>query len=104
MLEEGHKAVRLLISGRVQGVCFRYWTVQTATQHSLDGWVRNMSDGNVEALFVGGEDQVDEVVLKCHLGPSSARVDNIEISGAIGITPKGFFQKATVDIDERRGL
>ncbi|MBT5185320.1 MAG: acylphosphatase [Kordiimonadaceae bacterium] len=103
MLDKGLKAVKLLISGRVQGVCFRHWTVQTATAHSLDGWVRNLSDGNVEALLVGEDKQVEAVILKCKSGPSSAKVDHIEITSAIGITPKGFSQKPTLDINERRG-
>ena len=104
MLDEGFKAVKLLISGRVQGVCFRHWTVQTACEHSLDGWVRNLSDGNVEALLVGKEEQVDAVILKCNSGPPEAVVDHIEVTNAIGITPKGFSQKPTLDVNERRGL
>lgn len=98
------KAKRLIIWGRVQGVCFRHWTVQNATAHSLDGWVRNRADGSVEALLVGEPDNVDAMILLCGTGPPTARVDNIDMSDAIGITQKGFKQKPTVDIDERRGL
>lgn len=104
MLEDGHKAVRLVISGRVQGVFFRDWTLKEATALKLDGWVRNRSDGTVEALLVGPDSDVDNMTDRCRIGPTSAKVDQIEISKAVGITKHGFFQKPTVNINERRGL
>lgn len=103
MLEDGHKAARLVISGRVQGVFFRDWTVQNATSLNLDGWVRNRSDGTVEALFVGTFDSVDKIIKMCWVGPRSAKVDDIEISKAMGITQKGFIQKPSINFHERRG-
>ena len=102
MLEEGHKAVRLIISGRVQGVWFRGWTVEQAKGFSLDGWVRNRADGTVEALVVGSEQDVDRMIECCREGPRLALVNNIEIQEAMGITPRGFTQKPTVDIEKRR--
>ena len=102
MLDEGHKAVRLIISGRVQGVWYRGWTVDAATSLGLDGWVRNRADGTVEALIVGLERDVDSLILKCEQGPPFASVDHIDIQPAMGITPKGFTQKPTVDIEKRR--
>ena len=104
MLEEGHIARRLLISGRVQGVFFRDWTVRNATELNLDGWIRNRSDGTVEALFVGPEEDVNKIIKFCRNGPPRSKVDGIEISEAIGITKKGFIQKPTVNVDERRGI
>lgn len=104
MLEDGHKAVRVIISGRVQGVFYRDWTVRNASQLNLDGWVRNRSEGTVEALFVGPEAAVDKMIKSCYQGPSSARVDDIEITPARGITKKGLQQKPTVNVHERRGL
>ncbi len=98
-----NKAVRLIISGRVQGVWFRGWTVDQATALGLDGWVRNRADGNVEALIVGPEASVDHMIEHCWHGPGMANVNNIEIQPALGITPKGFTQKPTVDIEKRRG-
>ena len=89
MLEEGHKAVRVLISGHVQGVFFRDWTVQNALALNLDGWVRNRSEGTVEALFVGPEDVVDKMVKMSWTGPSAAKVEDIEVTKAMGITKKG---------------
>jgi len=102
MLEKGHKAIKLKITGRVQGVWYRGWTVGEATSLGLDGWVRNVADGSVEALVVGEEAKVEELVRRCHTGPTAARVDNIVISEAMGITPKGFVQKPTVDYAESR--
>ena len=71
------KAVQVRIYGRVQGVWFRAWTVQAATDLGLAGWVRNRADGSVEALFVGAADAVEAMVAKCHEGPPVARVDEV---------------------------
>ncbi len=104
MLEPGHKAVRLIITGRVQGVWYRGWAVEQAGLLALDGWVRNRADGTVEALIAGPESQVDRMITKCRRGPKLAKVSHMDIQPAMGITPRGFIQKPTVDIDERRGL
>lgn len=103
MLDEGHKALRVLIFGRVQGVFFRDWTVKTALKLGLNGWVRNRSDGTVEALVVGDSETVDKMVKECWIGPSTAKVENIELSNAIGIVKDGFEQKPNVNLNERRG-
>ncbi len=102
MLDKEHKAVRIIISGRVQGVWFRGWTVEQATMLGLDGWVRNRADSTVEALIVGPEGPVDQLIALCRKGPRLAKVDNVEIQSAMGITPKGFIQKPTVDIEKRQ--
>jgi acylphosphatase len=68
------KAVRVVISGRVQGVWFRGWTIEAAYHHGLDGWVRNRRDGTVEAVFAGADDQVEAMIQACRHGPSMARV------------------------------
>ena len=65
------------IEGRVQGVWFRGWTVEQARLRGLDGWVRNRSDGTVEALFSGLRDKVDEMVAACHGGPPAALVRTV---------------------------
>jgi acylphosphatase len=70
---------RLRISGMVQGVSFRYFTARTARQHQVTGWVRNLPDGTVEALFEGEEMEVRQVVDWCRQGPSQARVDGLEV-------------------------
>ncbi|QLH39841.1 MAG: acylphosphatase [Defluviicoccus sp.] len=65
------------IEGRVQGVWYRGWTVQEAMRRRLSGWVRNRSDGSVEALFAGPDAVVAEMVLLCWQGPDSARVTDV---------------------------
>lgn len=67
-------AVRVIVEGRVQGVWFRGWTVQEAMVRGLDGWVRNLGDGTVEALFSGDEMAVRGMVDACRQGPPAARV------------------------------
>ena len=104
MLKEGQKAVRLIITGHVQGVCFRHWTTQNANQLSLDGWVRNRTDGSVETLLVGDKHHVEEMMHRCEEGPPTAKVAKIDVSEAIGITARGFILKPTVNLLERRGF
>ncbi|MFA7535040.1 MAG: acylphosphatase [Desulfuromonadales bacterium] len=67
------------IRGRVQGVSFRYYTSRTAEQHAVGGWVRNLPNGDVEAVFEGSESAVRQVVEWCRQGPDAARVDEISI-------------------------
>ncbi len=73
------KTIRILISGRVQGVSYRAWTVGAANRHGVHGWVRNRTDGTVEAVFHGLEEKVDALINDCWKGPSAAKVSNIEI-------------------------
>lgn len=96
------RAVRLIISGKVQGVFYRGWTAQTATELGLDGWVRNRADGTVEAFLYGSSELIDQMSLKAKDGPKMAVVDHVEIIQAIGITPKGFKQKPTIDMRDSR--
>ena len=65
---------RVIIQGRVQGVGYRAWVEHRARAHALEGWVRNRTDGSVEALFSGPQDVVADMVTLCRRGPSSARV------------------------------
>jgi acylphosphatase len=66
------------VSGTVQGVYFRATTRDTAREHGVDGWVRNLDDGRVEAVFEGPEDAVEAMVEFCHEGSPAARVDDVE--------------------------
>lgn len=95
-LPTGHKAVRLRVEGRVQGVSYRLWTVDVATNLSLTGWVRNRRDGSVEVLAVGPIEQVDALVLACRRGPSLAQVTNLVIEPAQGIVADDFRALPTV--------
>ena len=69
----------VLISGRVQGVGYRYATVDTASQLGLTGWVRNLSDDRVEAVFEGARVVVEEMVRWCHIGPPAAVVKDVVV-------------------------
>jgi acylphosphatase len=96
MLPDGHVARRLRITGRVQGVWYRGWTVEAARSLGLDGWVRNRIDGSVEALAVGPAEAVEQLIRRCAEGPPAARVDRVEVEPAQGIVAAGFVQKPTV--------
>ena len=69
--------IQVTIRGRVQGVGYRAWVEHRARAHDLEGWVRNLSDGSVEALFAGPPDAVAAMVERCRRGPSSARVEAV---------------------------
>lgn len=69
---------RVLVSGRVQDVFFRDSTRREAGRVAVAGWVRNLPDGRVEAVFEGGEDAVERMVAWCRDGPDSADVADIE--------------------------
>ncbi len=71
--------VHVWISGRVQGVCFRMYTCDEAMRLGLAGWVRNLPDGRVEAVFEGDRHLVDQAVAWCHHGPSHAYVTDVEL-------------------------
>ncbi|HDP25429.1 MAG TPA: acylphosphatase [Deltaproteobacteria bacterium] len=73
------KAALLTIHGRVQGVWFRASTQEKAIEHGVTGWVRNTSDGSVEAHVQGEDAAVEKLILWCHTGPSGARVEQVEI-------------------------
>jgi acylphosphatase len=67
------------VSGRVQGVFFRSQTADIAQRLGINGWVRNLSDGRVEALFEGEKEQVEEEIEFCRRGPLGAYVQNLDI-------------------------
>jgi acylphosphatase len=77
----GSKKTRahVFVSGRVQGVYFRQNTKQVAIRHKVTGWVRNLPDGRVEAVFEGDEMDVNEVIEWCHVGPPKAKVDDVNV-------------------------
>ncbi|WP_434405516.1 acylphosphatase [Sphingobium sp. DN12] len=75
-------ARHLMILGRVQGVFYRNWTVETARSLGLTGWVRNRMDGSVEALVQGEADVVDQFITLALDGPPAAKVARIEATNA----------------------
>jgi acylphosphatase len=72
-------SVRLLIRGKVQGVYFRFNMQQVAKKNSVVGWVRNLPDGNVEALLEGNKEDVNQVVEWSKIGPDNAMVDEVKV-------------------------
>lgn len=71
------KRSTVIVRGRVQGVAFRHHTARMAQQHQVTGWVRNLSDGSVEACFEGEEMDVLSMIKWCQRGPELARVDEL---------------------------
>jgi acylphosphatase len=67
------------VSGRVQGVTFRYSCAARARESAVSGWVRNRPDGGVEAVFEGDPDAVDAMAEWCRTGPPAARVESARI-------------------------
>lgn len=86
-------AKRCVISGKVQGVWYRAWTVQEAQKLGLTGWVRNRSDGAVEALFAGPAEAVAAMIDLCHTGPRAARVSDVTVDAFNGDVPDTFQQR-----------
>lgn len=84
------KAVEVRITGRVQGVSFRFWTQQRARELGVTGWVRNEPDGSVTGHFEGPAGAVDGLVAWCAEGPSAARVESVEVAGAEPTGAAGF--------------
>jgi acylphosphatase len=76
------RIVRVMIGGRVQGVGYRAWTQMEASARGISGWVRNRLNGNVEALFAGPPDAVEELCEACWEGPAHARVNKVEVREA----------------------
>lgn len=89
------KTVRVVVEGRVQGVWYRGWTVQEANAHGLDGWVRNLLDGRVEAVFHGPADRVDRMIQACRAGPPAAHVTGVTVEPWSDHPGHGFHQRPT---------
>ncbi len=75
----GLKQVHLFVRGRVQGVFFRASTQREAKRLGLTGWVKNRSDGSVELLAEGEEEELKELISWAHRGPSAARVERVDV-------------------------
>jgi acylphosphatase len=86
---------RLFVHGRVQGVWYRGWTVDTARALGLDGWVRNRRDGSVEILAAGSEEAMALFIERCGEGPAAARIDRIDVEETDEAVPAGFAQRPT---------
>lgn len=84
------RTVTLTVTGRVQGVGFRYALQAEARRLGTDGWVRNRRDGAVEAVVSGDPDAVEGVIAWAHDGPPSARVDDVDVLEGAEQPPAGF--------------
>jgi acylphosphatase len=87
------RTVRLVITGRVQGVGYRMWAERAATQLGIRGWVRNRADGTVELLATGDDEAIAALIEACRQGPRAAVVTDVAISeaeddGSIGFGPR----------------
>ena len=86
----GRRIAHVLVSGRVQGVGYRAWTDAKARDLGLDGWVRNLVDGRVEAVFAGPPDTVARMIDSCRSGPRLARVDALHVADTVDPVEPGF--------------
>ena len=89
-------ACRLRIHGRVQGVRYRAWTVKTAASLGLVGWVRNRSDGSVEAVVQGDTASLAAMIEACNAGPAAAQVSSVAVTYLETAAYQGFGQRPTV--------
>ena len=69
----------IVITGKVQGVGFRYWLCKAATQRNIDGWVKNKISGEVEALLIGNDVEISNLIKLCEKGPPSSEVTKVKV-------------------------
>ena len=90
------RQIRVVIRGRVQGVWYRAWTTEEASELGLQGWVRNRRDGSVEAVFAGPPADVERMLGLCRRGPPLAQVSDVAVSDDGTPLQAGFTQLPTV--------
>ncbi len=92
--------IRVIISGNVQGVAYRAWAASKADELALNGWIRNLSDGTVEAVFAGDRAVVEAMLEECEVGPLNARVEKVDRHVLDGDELKeiedGFYTRASI--------
>ena len=69
----------IIITGKVQGVGFRYWLHKAAMQRNVTGWVRNKISGEVEALLIGKDEKINNLINLCEIGPLSSEVTKVQV-------------------------
>lgn len=84
---ESSIARRIIVSGRVQGVGFRYSLAERARQLNVQGWCRNLPDGRVEAMVQGSKDGVDMLLDWAQQGPPQAVVEHMEVENQAVLEP-----------------
>ena len=90
------KGLRLRVTGRVQGVFFRNWTVEVAQALGVTGWVRNRRDGSVEIEAYGDPGALDALRARVNDGPRAAEVAQVRAEAIEGEAPSGFARGPTV--------
>ena len=88
--------LRLRIEGFVQAVGYRHFAIEEAKRLGLDGWIRNRTDGTVEALVSGPTRSVELFVTAAMRGPAGSRVKNVELHNAEPPAEKGFHRRPSV--------
>ena len=73
------KRIHIIVTGTVTGVGFRWWLYQKANERNVYGWVRNKTNNEVEAVLLGHEKDVDDIMKLCNKGPTSSNVESIKI-------------------------
>ena len=73
------KRIHIIVTGTVTGVGFRWWLYQKANERNIYGWVRNKTNNEVEAVLLGHEEDVDDIMKLCRKGPTSSNVESIKI-------------------------
>jgi acylphosphatase len=89
-------SLRLRIEGFVQAVGFRQYCIEEAGKLALDGWIRNRSDGTVEALVSGPTPAVETFVALAMRGPTGSKIKNVELHNTEPPTEKGFHRRPSV--------
>ena len=74
-----NQRIRIIVTGKVQGVFFRQSLKIKAKQNEIFGWVKNLKDGRVEAILEGNEEKINRIIEWAHGGPANARVEDVEI-------------------------
>ena len=86
----------ITVTGHVQGVFFRGWTVRIANQLGITGWVRNRKDGTVEVYAVGSADQLDRFAIELRSGSPASRVDELLVEDAPLHPTAGFLRRSSM--------
>ena len=84
------KNIRIVVTGRVQGVGYRAFVEAEARARGLSGWVRNLRDGSVEALLSGPAEAVDDMLAAMRRGPPAARVERLDVAPSEAPPTAGF--------------
>ena len=69
----------IIITGKVQGVGFRYWLYKEAKQRNIDGWVKNKVSGEVVALLIGNDEEINNLIKLCEQGSPSSKVKKVKV-------------------------